>query len=465
MHIRPKTLRRLLVLFVGLLIVVGAGALMYLTRQRSDAAVVAELRSQAMATYKSGDYAKAVTEIGEYLHKAKAQDNDPEALFAYGKSRISVEMPRSRHLFEGVQIFQHYLEIKPGDDKAQHLLLDLYAKLQYNTEAVRLADELLARNARDTEAMKSKVIALNNQRKFDDALSISRRINDLAPQDLVSQVVTLELLDQLQTPPAGLVSHAQALRQVHPDDPRFEVLMAYAHLLAKQDAEAGKWMQSAADRKPPDAQFVAELSRLLNAKGLYAASGTLARRAADVLPDPAVQRTLAQRLLQDGKLDELIDRWKNLNPQSPDSDGRVLGYRALALHETGRPAEAKPIVDALSHRSGDGPAAAWSIALGARYATPSLVPTDVVSRLREALSRDGENPALCMLLAEAHEATGETELALQQAGQAAQIAPSWAAPYLLMSRALIATGRRADAVVAANEALRRAPGHYEAETQ
>jgi tetratricopeptide (TPR) repeat protein len=70
-----------------------------------------------------------------------------------------------------------------------------------------------------------------------------------------------------------------------------------------------------------------------------------------------------------------------------------------------------------------------------------------------------------LLLAEAYEATGETELALQQAGQAAQAAPSWAAPYVLRSRALIATGRRADAVASANEALKRAPGHYEAETQ
>src|SRR5258707_5544366 len=224
MYIRPKTLRRLLVLFVGLLLVVGVGALVYFTRQRSDAAEVAQLRTEAMATYQSGDYAKAVTELGEYLHKAKAQDTDPEALFAYGKSRVSVEMPRSRQLFEGVRIFQHYLEIKPGDDKAQHALLDLYAKLQYNTEALRLADELLARNPRDIDAMKSKIIALNNQRKFDDALSISRRINELAPQDLVSQIMTLQLLDQLQTPPAGLVSHAEALRQAHRDDPRFEVL-------------------------------------------------------------------------------------------------------------------------------------------------------------------------------------------------------------------------------------------------
>ncbi|HWE94420.1 MAG TPA: tetratricopeptide repeat protein [Tepidisphaeraceae bacterium] len=463
MNIRPKTLRRLFVLFVGLLIVVGAGVLMWVNRHRSDAADIARLRAQGMAHYQSGDYGNSLTELGDYFNKSKAQDTDTEAFFAYATSRIKVEAPRSRNLHEGLQLFQRYLEIKPNDDKARHQLLELYTTLSYNTEAVRLADELLSKNSHDTEALKFKTIALNKQHKFDEALAVSGRLNELSPQDLVSQVVTLELLSELQTPPAGLVSHAEALRQAHPDDPRFEVLMAYAHLLAKQDAEAVKWMQSAAGRNPPDAQFVSELSRLLTAEGLYAESGTLTRRAADALPDVAVQRMLAQRLLQDQKLDELIERWKALDPKSPSADGRVLGYRALALYEMGKAAEAGPLLSALSKRT-DGPSVAWSAALAARYGAPSPTPTELVSKLHDALTRDAENPALRLMLAEAYEATGETEIALQQAREVAQATPSWAAPYVQMSRDLIATGRRQEAVAAAQEALKRAPGHYDAET-
>jgi hypothetical protein len=97
MNIRPKTKRRLIILAVGLLVLVGAGFGVYLRYVQQRNVRIAAERAAAMKAYAAGDYAGALKDFSKYLDETRAADwkpgqADTEALFAYGKSRASVEL-------------------------------------------------------------------------------------------------------------------------------------------------------------------------------------------------------------------------------------------------------------------------------------------------------------------------------------------------------------------------------------
>ena len=120
-----------------MLVVFGIAAAAWVVNARKSAARIARAREDAMAAYARGDYAAALPSFSTYLSESKTAEKGPdvadvEALLAYGKSRQAVPMPRARHITESINVFERYLELRPGDLDAQHLLLELYPKGKYN---------------------------------------------------------------------------------------------------------------------------------------------------------------------------------------------------------------------------------------------------------------------------------------------------------------------------------------------
>ena len=131
MSIRPKTKRRLFILGLAAFLVVGAGAALYLRYVQKRNAELAEWRRAAFVAYEAGDYPVALEHFSKYLAESKTADRprgkaDTEALFAYGKSRASVERSDNRHLVEAKGIIERYLMLSPGDAEAERMLLELY---------------------------------------------------------------------------------------------------------------------------------------------------------------------------------------------------------------------------------------------------------------------------------------------------------------------------------------------------
>ena len=137
----------------------------------------------------NADIASALPHFNAYLTASKTAEKAPgeadaEALLAYGKSRKSVALPRGRHLLESIKIFQRYLELKPGDRDAQHLLLELYPRVRYNEEALNLANTVLMSDPKDVPALRAKVVAFANQRKHKESLAAAEQLIMLLPDDL-----------------------------------------------------------------------------------------------------------------------------------------------------------------------------------------------------------------------------------------------------------------------------------------
>src|SRR5215218_9525553 len=188
MNIRPKTKRRLIILALGVMVLIAAGVAVYLRYLQMHNARLAQYRSAAMSGYASGDYAAALPWFDKYLTLSKTAERgagkvDAEALFAYGKSRAAIELPGARHLWEAKNVFERYLMLKPGDEQAELMLLDIYPRLNHNQEAVTLADDRLARRPDDVAALKAKAKALiqkglqQDPKLFAEAQKVGEKLN------------------------------------------------------------------------------------------------------------------------------------------------------------------------------------------------------------------------------------------------------------------------------------------------
>ncbi len=114
--------------------------------------------AQGMAAYERGDYPTALENFKKYLNN---NSNDADATYAYAVSRSMVPTPDMRHLMDAKSAFNRYLELRPGDAKAEHQLLDLYRQMGYEVEAASTADNLLAKDPTDIPALEAKAHALD----------------------------------------------------------------------------------------------------------------------------------------------------------------------------------------------------------------------------------------------------------------------------------------------------------------
>ena len=422
-----------------------------------------------MKAYAAGDYAAALKDFSKYLDETRAADwkpgqADTEALFAYGKSRASVELAGARHLWEAKTVFEHYLRLKPADEQAETMLLDIYPRLNHNAEAVTLADDVLARRPNDVPALKARTKALiqrglqQDAKFFTEALATGEKLNAAAPEDTEGHLLTQLAAASAKQPPEDVIAKAKSQVDDHPNDPRFELVLASAYVYANKLPEAAQWLRTAAARKAPDARFVDELVIRLDALGMFRdALPVLERAAADLgATDASLMRKLVQRQWQSGQYAAVAKRLEGLDQTSEKTDATLLGLRALALYAMNKGTEAAPIVDALDRRGkADSMAFAWSTALQARFGAAGLSPKEQVEKYKAALERDPANAVIHYLRGEAYSKLGENTLALDAWTESARRAPSWAAPRTRMAAALAGEGRYADAVRAAEDAYRR----------
>src|SRR3954470_110781 len=314
MALRSKTKRRLSILGLVAVVLIGSAMAVYFRYVKQRAADLAAWRAAAMSAYHAGDYAAALPHFAKYHTEARTGQMqrgqvDLEALFAYAKSRASVEVqPGNRHLVEARGLFERYLALKPGDLEAEHMLLDIYPRLNMNSEAITKADEVLSRHPADVPALKSRTKALiqrgvqSDPKALAEALETGGRLNRAAPLDVEGQLLTQYALVATKRPPEEAIARANELLAAHPDDPRFELLLASAHLYGNRFDEARQWLTTAAARPAPDAAFVTELVTRLDALAMFKQSQEVLDRAAARFPsEPSLTRQALQRQWQGGR--------------------------------------------------------------------------------------------------------------------------------------------------------------------
>ncbi len=471
MNMRPKTVRRLMVLIGGFVLLVGLGVGFVFFRWHQLDRRMQLTRSQGMAAFEQGDYPVALETLSKYLGVPKNQ-TDADALFAYAKSRSRVETSDHREIPESVNLFQRYLALKPDDLEAQRLLLDLLPQMGRNKDASDLADKILAKHPDDAQALRAKASALLRLRQYKEALAVAEKLNTVAPLDIEGQMITLQVMAQLDEPVEKLMARTAALREAHPGDPRFELLEGWLHAgqamilsgsskAAQANAQvelAKTWLLKAAAHPVSDAGFINLLATKMDQVGLYPQVQKLLEDAAAHSKDPKIRKLLVDRLFQNGRYQQIIDQLKDLDPASQMSGSELLAMKALALFSLDKRDEATKIVQALAQRTSDEVAVGWATALTTRYAPAGLDPQEMIVKYQAALVRIPQSAIIRYYLGELYARLGENDLAIGQWDRAMGYAPGWFLPHLMVSRVLLNNGRADDAVRQAEIAYRIMPG-------
>ena len=451
---RPTTKRRLLILSVVSIVVIGGAGGFAVFRINQLAAQTEQARVDGMAAYKAGQYDQALQPLAMYVGKNKT---DAEALYALAVSRSMVTMPSGQHMREAIQYLNNYLDLKKGDLEGQHKLLELYSRVNWKPETLALADEILRNTPNDLPALRAKVSAYTAQQNFASALNESQRINELSPLDLESQRMTFLLMAQLKRPAAELLARAKAGLDAHPQDPRFELLQATAYAYAGDQKKAEEFLMQATQRKATDVDFVKLATKMLDSGGSYDLSKALLERAVVDLKDPAVLKMLVERLWQNGQMAEMAKALETVRPDDAKADSNLLAMKAISLLEQNQSQPAMIAVKTLSTRTLDDEAFAWSAAIPARYGSPAPEPRLAVQTLTNAMNRDRDNAVVRLWLGEAYEKIGETELAIKSWRAAGELAPAWAEPHVKQAMLLALAGRGREANDESLLAVKRSP--------
>ncbi len=450
MALRAKSRRRLLVLLIVLAVLIlgGGGAyvgrMVYLERKAQQA------KREGIELFDRGQYEPALHKLGTYLGR---HQDDAEILYKYAVSRGKVEMPGSRHLVQSAQLLQRLLALEPDHPQASRDLLELYDRIGYASEALELADQLLAETGEDPELIRYKARALVRLQKPLQALPLSKKYNQLKPTDIAEQIQTLSMMHRLQASQGEILQRAAALRSRFPDDPRFVLLDGVAHRWAGRIQDAAKLFQQAAGQDAPDAQYTALLAGQLQSLGLYDQAEKLLQDARDS-HDPQIQAMYIRRRFQRGDLEEVLARTENLSwAENAAMRARMLTLRAMALMQREDSTRLRATIADLEAQE-NAISQAWVPYLRTRLEAEPPSPR-TVEILTGSLTRLPGDPFLHYFLAEHLNALGETDLALEKLKAALASAGGWHMPFLRAGVLLARRGQYEEAAALAREALRR----------
>ena len=455
MRFRPKSVRRISTLAV-LCGGIGLGGWgLYKHNQQVNRDQLIKAGKDGLTAYRAGDYTTALTKLGAYLRQYN--DFDRDAGFAWAISRSRIETPSGSNLGDAINKLEELLERRPGDLEAQHALLDLYRRARVVDAQVKLADRVLAKHKDDTAALRSRVYGLIAQNALADALAANRRYCELVPLDLEAQLLSLTLMKSLGQTDGQMIVAAREQFDAHPGDPRFELLLATAYQSAGDDEQGIRFLQMAAAHPIADVTFIRYLTSCFDQLKQFDTSRELLETTADRSNDLGIQRLLVTRLWQNGRFAALLKHLQSLDINDAKSDAQLLAFRAIALFSTDQLPAAREVVAALARRKKDRLATAWAAALHAHFDEPDRQPLAEITALQKARNDDPDNGVLNAWLAEAYWQIAEHGLALRHWSIAADALPTWPAALIGKSRALLALGRSADALAAAEAAYRMRP--------
>lgn len=449
MNLRPKTKKRLAILLAAGTVGIAAASTLYLFGLNRYERGRLAYRALAMSAFQHGDYHTAAADFSSYLSNDRV---DPEAIYALALCRMKLPRPDLGNLLDARKLFTRYLELRPGDLDAQHQLLDIYQKTGSPAETMTIAASLLTRNPDDVAALSAQLHQLDRDMNFSDALPISLRLNELTPLDVRTQTTTLSLMARMRKPQAEIVGRADRLLAAHPNDPRFQLVRAVAAFFIDDVDGTRKWLHTAAAGTPPDADFIILLADVFDKLNMWDESRSLLEKAAAV-PNSAdeIRATLVQRLFELDRYDAALAVLKNLNPQDPASDSRLLGLYGLILINHDHPSAEHPsqilnaIIATLQKRDEDVLAVAWYSLLKAIIDPSPVDPLASVRLCQTAGRLDPDNADARFYLAMEYEQLGESELSLQFYRQAIQLQPEWATPCTMIARILTQRGQAGQA--------------------
>lgn len=471
MTMQPKTVRRLALLAIVVLLVVGLGLGLVYGRRWQVERRLERQRTDGIAALKAGQPAVAIDNLGSYLRR---RGTDREAWLLYADARLAQEELDGSHVRQAANALAKALELDDTDLPLALRLLKLFNDSSQPAEARTLAVRLRGGDddsniqrlaAADVERLRHEVNARLAERRLDKTLDLlTTRLVELAPDRFASLLARGAFLAQSQRQDELRTFIAQSTKGRKPGDP--------ARLLSTLDPDA---KPAPADLRALMAQ-VAGLdpdSAARTAEPLYTESNValILLSAFDTLRLPnhgdAVLRDLWTRLGDaDARRLYVRRQWQQADLNSlvsdipPDDAGlakvhsEVLAFSSLAALARGDSASADRLQKTLESRAAarDAFAAAWLPAL--QSVRTSGDPLKRLQLADAALRAHPRDPVIKFFRGEALAALGRLDeaRAIWRTLVSADDRSGWSLPSLRISETFLAEGRFEDAERAARAA-------------
>lgn len=477
MRLKPKTVRRLLLLSLVFVLVLGAlGAFVVLRHSRNEARFEAR-RANGLAALAEGQHVRALEHLGPYL---KAHQSDSEILLAYARARRNVEEYQGTHLRDAANIYQRYLGIHPDDADARRELLacyyeaGMYAEVIDTARRLRPAD-IAAMKPADIEVIRYEVPARQARNdQSNDTVALLRRAIELAPNSFEWRIRLAILLNTAKRS-EETAAFVEETAKAFPDDPRVDLLriavgagdtlvqepLKILAATAGLDPETGERIGPALDTS----EIVMDmLIRGFGAMGrtdlLLSALEPRAREG-----DLNYVRAFSRYALYSGNFARLVETQAAMTDKKHWSAPDVLAVVALSLKELGRRAEADAMWERLEQQPRDYRVISWSMARKV-LVDEAPVMLDAIKTLRNATTENPIEPIFRTRLAELLLQLGRAEEARTEltAAERSPLSNGWSRPGVLRVRSFLLENRLIEARKESIELARRFPSDSVAST-
>lgn len=472
MRLKPKTVRRLLLLAVVAILLAGSAVAFVVVRNaRNEARLVAK-RASGLEAAHAGDHAKVVSELGGYLRR---RPTDPEALLAWARARRYVESRDGKHMVEASSAYQRYLGMRDDDRAARLELLTCLVNTGMDVEVIDVARRLRPAKLEeitrdDLPVVREEIDAHRRRREYLDAtIALSARAVQVAPDDFGMRIRHASLLAAAKRNREAadfLTDSAEA----YPDDPRLELIriatgeaahMSGAETLKTLGTIVGVDVQTATRTGPPldDSDVVLSMVvtgfDMLGRADLMLLAMEPRARAGDV----DLVRTFARRAVYAGAFSRLIDLQASLDAVSGWTLPEVLAMTAVSLSASGRAADADAMFARIEKSPPDFRTRSWGMAKDVLLATTTPAPLEAIKTLRAAIEENPIEPMFRVRLASILLDIGRAEESRAELASAAKspLSEGWARIGVLRARSFLAEDRLIEAQREAVETVRRFP--------
>jgi tetratricopeptide (TPR) repeat protein len=480
MRIKPKTLRRLLLLGAFAAVIALGGTGFVLLRQYQNARSTQRLRAEGLASYDRGEYPTAIDDLGRYINR---NPKDPDALLAFAHARHRHEESDGRHLSESLAAFKRYLALRPDDKVVLRETLDLYLQSGLLQEAVFYSQRLRPAALKDATVQDLPVLhiegaALLAMRPPDlEAPNVVGRIAELDPLNVEWNLRYAALLRNLRRT-SDVQTLIAAVTKAAPADPRARLIALLAPVDERLDANAKELFPglcdlaglSPADAAPiatpsiPDAAYALRLADSFDRIGRFEHSLAVLNAAWGKVQSPELTRTLARRLWQAARPESCINILENIPLSTTGKDIDLLALKALALKQVNRDNDAHEIHSALARRTNEFRARAWADAIAAFEPTATANPIQLERAVSSASTLLPGEPILPFIHAEALASLGRMDEATAQWQAACRslLSQGWAMPWIRLSQASLQAGDIRAAIEQSTMAVAQAPRSVQA---
>ncbi|MCC6907860.1 MAG: tetratricopeptide repeat protein [Phycisphaerales bacterium] len=453
--------KRLLIL-VGITALLGGAATgAYFVREARRAQQIAQAYAEGMAAYDAGDYENALRGLGKALSEHR---EDPEVLYRVADARWHVPVENNRHLGAAIPYAREAANRAPQDARPLALLLVLYRRVGFVTERLDAAERLLALDGAHQQAHIARIECLATLGRSSEVQAAVDALLAVHSQDLYGHQSRIETMRLNGHPAEEVLAYTKDLVTQYPENLmlatlQVRVLAAYGN--REEAIEAAKRAQGL---KIPDAEALLELVRMLDQIGLRTdADVLLDRNAMDTQFRDDVHAYLIERAWKAGQMDRARQHAAMHAEPLDATPSRLLGWIALTALPVDGGWQSGAVGAELTTRTDD-QGRYWQGLLDSREFMDAAEYSKARQRLSELVALPVTDSLAWLMLGEADQRLGESEMAVLSLEEAVRQDPTSSRAQMMLATSLLDLGRLDEARLPAERAVMSNPGAAEALT-